>query len=231
METAQKSSPPPWPARGTPEYEERLARMRAGHAARLQKAQQAKAAAPPPPVDLIDVGDPEPARMAPEPRQEGKGKPAPARGKSKDSEIDEPKVREYLGLLCNYLGSQAGHEHWQRDDDELRMVTVPGVRCYNRLDKRLREQLQAMSDPAALVFGLVVVFGPSVALELKNVGKRPQGSDRPSPGQRPPQPQQQPPPRQAEPGVERDFIPGAAPISSNGAAAPAPVADLPSIGI
>src|SRR5690348_1646851 len=97
-EAAVRPTPPAWPERGTPEYEARLAKMRAGHAARVQKAAQAKqqprTAPPVAEPDLIDVGDPNPARMAPEPREKAKGKPA-ARGKG---EFDQASVHKNIKL-------------------------------------------------------------------------------------------------------------------------------------
>src|SRR5689334_18759201 len=96
-ETATRPAPPAWPEKGTPAYEERIARMRAGHAARVQKAaqkqqQEARTAPPIAEPDLIDVGEPKAARMAPEPRQEAKGKPKASSRKSSESEWEEAKV-------------------------------------------------------------------------------------------------------------------------------------------
>src|SRR5689334_2826086 len=100
-EAAVRPAPPAWPAKGTPEYEERIARMRAGHAARVQKAaqkqqQEGRTAPPVAEPDLIDVGQPKAARMAPEPREEPKGKAKGSSRKSSESEWEEAKVRDYL---------------------------------------------------------------------------------------------------------------------------------------
>jgi hypothetical protein len=233
-EPTPRPAPPAWPAKGTAEYDERIARMRAGHAARVQKAaqkqQEARTAPPVGEPELIDVGEPSAARMAPEPRQDARGKPAAKKGKS-EADLDEKKAREYLGMFCRWAATHPGHEHWHRDDDELEMVTVPGVRCYNRLDRKLREQMQSMSDPAALIFGLVVVFGPSIAQEIRSVRTSTQRDARPQARQqRPAQPQPQQPQGEADGGFGGYGPEYSAAVSSNGAVGTPIPADIPLTG-
>lgn len=228
---APQRRPPPWPDPGTPEYEARLARMREGHKKRLQAQQKAQRAAPVAEPDLIDTGEPKAVRMAPEAPEKPKAKGA---SRSKDSEIDEPKVREYLNLAFDYLASRPNAEHWRRDEEEIALISVPGTRCYNRLDKKMREKLQAISDPAALIFGCCVVIGPSLMQELAQyrekqtvVPRRPEGP-RPQPR---PQPVQRQPEAEAAHGFGGNDFAGPGPVSVNGTASPAPVPDLPAIGI
>lgn len=223
--------PPAWPEKGTAAYEARLAQMRAGWAKKRQQAAQAKreakkAAPPVAEAELIDTGQPEAVRMAPEEREEPRTK-AGSKGKTKSGEFDEPTLREYLSLAVNGLATLQGHEHWGRSDEELAYVTVPGTRCLNRLDKRARERLQAMSDPAALVFGVVMIFGPSVLKEVERVQKSTGVSRR------------QPQPTasnyaaaqaEAAAGIDGVGIPGPRAVSTNGTAVPATVADLHATG-
>lgn len=176
MPAVNTNPPPAWPEKGSPEYEERLAKMRAGwqkkRQAAAQQQRESKRAAFTVDPDLIDTGEPEAVRMAPEEREEPKSRGGAKGSKGKPGEFSEPTLREYLSLAVNGLATLEGHEHWARSDQELAYVTVPGTRCLNRLDRKTRERLEAMSDPAALVFGVVFIFGPSVMKELEHVGKK-----------------------------------------------------------
>lgn len=215
--------------------------MRAGHAARVQKAalkqQETRTAPPAGEPELIDVGEPNPARMAPEPRQDAKGKPAAKKGKS-EADLKEEDARKFLGAFCRWAASHEGHEHWHKENDELEMVTVPGTRIYNRLDRRLREQMQALSDPASLIFGVVCVFGPSIMQEVKNARSATQGSrrsegrqqQRHQPVQQPAQYQPQQPQEEADGGFGGYGPEYSAAMAVNGAQ-PTPVPpDIPLTG-
>jgi hypothetical protein len=222
-ETA-RPKPPAWPEKGTPEYDQRIAKMQAGHARRLAQGKKPSRNAPEPKpgafvgeADLIDVGDPNPARMAPEPREKAKGKPA-SRGKG---EFEQVQVHKNIKLGLDILARMPGRDHWHREDDEVEMIAEPATRCLNRLDKKLIERLRTVSDPAALVFACVMILGPSIGEELKHVGTLGKGGNR-AQGGRPVaaaeyrQPQQQP---QGEPepwaGGYGPEYPG--PVSANGA--------------
>src|SRR5690349_17365929 len=122
IEERDKPKPPAWPKPGTPEFEERLARMRAGHAARKAKlAAQQQSAPPPAEAELIDVGEPKRVRMEHEPPA---SKPKPKGKRRSEGAFEEPQVRQYLTLALDWLKSQPGHEHWGRDVDEVKLVTV-----------------------------------------------------------------------------------------------------------
>ena len=231
IETVEKPRPPAWPEKGTPEYEERLQKMRAGHAKRLQKAKKpaptARTAPPVEEADLIDVGDPGSARMAPDPKPE-KGKPkAASRGKA---EFDQGSIHKNLKLGLDILARMPSHEHWHRDDDEIELIAEPATRCLNRLDKKLIEKLRTVSDPAALIFACVMVLGPSVMEEIRNVRPQP-SSPRSRPAQQPAQQPAHQPQREAEPGPGGFSFADPPTVSSNGASPLPAVADLPAVGI
>jgi hypothetical protein len=231
-EAVARPKPPAWPEKGTPEYEERLARMRQGHQKRTQKAaQKAPAVRTAPPVeeaDLIDVGEPGNARMAPEPKADKpKAKGGTNRG---NKEFDQQSVQDHIQMGLDILARMPGREHWHRDPDEIEILAKPATRILNRLDKKLIERLRTVSDPAALVFACVMVLGPSVMEELRNVRPLAKGTDR---RQARPQPERQ----QQQPAGQVDIGPGefhfadTAPISSNGAVPISPPQDIPSVGI
>lgn len=221
IEARDKPKPPAWPKQGTPEFEARIAAMRAGHAKRAQK-QQAKAQRPAPAPEVIDVGEPRAVRMEPDPRPAEK---APAKGgrSRKGDEFEEAQVREYIQLGLDCLASLPGHEHWHRDDEQVRMISVPGTRCLNRIDRKLLERLRAVSDPAALIFGCVMVLGPSLVLEVQSVREKSFGlpGRQQAPAARPAAARQ--PEGQSGAWTGGDDFAGAGPISGNGAAPiPAP---------
>lgn len=217
----EKRIPPPWPEKGTPEYEARLKRMSEGRKAAVAKKAAEKKAAPrvrqPEPEDLIDPGTPNNARMAP-PTPPAAKKPA-ARGKG---EFDQSDVHKNIRLACDCLATMPGHEHWRRDDDEIECVAEPATRILNRLDRKLIEKMRSVSDPAALIFAVVMVFGPSIAEEVRNVkGPALRVSGRKKRSQHPAEPRQQQPEYQSEeeavgwPGGS--FVPSSPAVSSNGA--------------
>lgn len=140
---------------GSPEHLEYRERRRAVRAARMEQV-----------VPAVEVEDSEPPDARAEVEIPRVSKPR-KRGASK-SEVREEDVRTYLKMVTDYLASQEGRQHWRREEDELVLVTVPGTRCFNRLSKKLREQLLTISDPAALLFGVMVIFGPSLAQEVMN---------------------------------------------------------------
>jgi hypothetical protein len=173
---------PPWPEKGTDAYNARIAAMVAGKAkAKIKKAHKAlssqvkarpvtastagsgKTTLPSgaEPFDsVIDVGAPSPVAMGGTPQ-------APVdRKKIKREEFDEEDVCKHVGMVFAMLGSIPGHEHWQREADEVALIGQPATRCLNRLDPELRSRVRELSDPAALVIACCWVIGPSLVKEI-----------------------------------------------------------------
>lgn len=226
IEARDKPKPPAWPKSGTPEFEARLAKMRAGHAARRARLEaQKRQPDPEAPPELIDVGEPAQVRMEADPKPAPKGKPGRPR---KAEEFDEPTIREYVTLGLDCLASLPGHEHWHRDQEQVKLISVPGTRCLNRMDKALLERLRAVSDPAALIFGCVMVLGPSIVQEVQHVQTSRVSGRQPA---RPAAHQQQRPAEQAEQGSGGAYRADTAAVSSNGLAHPTQVEGIPVIGL
>src|SRR5689334_18867846 len=116
--------------------------MREGHAKRLAEKRSKEAQKPPvKEPDLIDVGDPNPARMAPEPRAE-KGKPKASGGsRGKGNEFEQKDVHAHIRMGLDILSRMPGHEHWHREADEIDLIAEPATRCLNRMDRKLLERL------------------------------------------------------------------------------------------
>lgn len=165
---------PPWPEKGTPEYQARIdsiveGKRRAAAQGRVGGKPKAKprivTASEAPTgstADLIDVGTPSPVAM-------GGDAPRPAdRRKQRKEEFDTDDVNKHVGMVFAMLGSIPGHEHWSRQPDEIALIGEPATRCLNRLDPELRSRVRELSDPAALVIACFWVIGPSLIMEVQN---------------------------------------------------------------
>jgi len=228
-----KPTPPPFPAKGTPAYEARLAAMRAGHAKRLEKAKKAQQRPQAPPIaeaDLIDVGDPKAVRMAPEPRPDPKGGKSKSGGGKGKGEFDEAEVHRHIKLGLDMLAQMPGRGHWQTDDDEVELIAGPATRCLNRLDPKLLRRMREVSDPVALVFACVMVLGPRIVQEVQNVRPMAKGNRQP-PMRADRREQPQRPAGEVDEGPGGYSFADTAAVSRNGAQPIAPPDDIPSVGI
>lgn len=215
--------PGKFPEKGTPEYEVRMEAIRRGvvaREARKKSAADAQTQAPGSGDDVFDLGEPERARMASdavaEPKKKGR-----ARAASK-SKITQAEVHLHIKRPLDLISRFPGHEHWQREEDEIDQIAEPATRILNR-HPAIIDALQTVGDPVALIVACVMILGPSVAEEIRNARHRAGGERRQPVYQQPEQRYQEP----AHEGIGGNgFVPSAG-TATDGAAPTPPVEGVP----
>lgn len=226
IEARDRPKAPPWPKQGTPEFDERIARMREGQARRKAREASQKVSGDPEP-EPIDLGRPEPVAMPEREKKTAHASTASAVGKrsGKGNGFDEKDVHAKISHFFGCLAALEGHEHWRRERDEISLLSEPGTRILNRISPEVIEAMQKVSDPAALVFACITVIGPSLMLEVQNV-RKPRGE-----GRRLGPSREQYTPQQAGGGDRSGDSAGAGPVPSNGANIPTAHPAISTLGI
>lgn len=209
----------------TPEYFADLAVYRARRAAKKAGLEPPQSGAEET-VDtdeVFDLGEPEPARMAAPERPEKDKRKKGRRRLAKGEMLKQEDVHRYIKQPLDFLAKIEGHEHWQRQDDEVAEIAGPATRIINR-HPEWADAIHAFGDPGALVFACVMVLGPSVMEEIR----RARGYQQPAVQQQQPAARQQRPQAPPGGGPQRDDIPGPAQVQTGAAAVIPPPPDLPS---
>lgn len=128
---------------------------------RRTKAEMEAARAGEPQAEPEEVRAPRDVPM-PEPKKRGR-KP-----KGSTGVVTEAGVRKALPDVFQCIAFFRPAGMWERTEDECEPLVAPLTRILNRLPQETLEKVLQLSDPVALAWGLTLVAGPSIILEIQN---------------------------------------------------------------
>lgn len=87
-----------------------------------------------------------------------------SRAKAKTASVEVETVCNGLEALSKFLSTGLG-PHWSMTDSEIAQVAVPAAACLSKIP--IMAEMEKWKDPIALLFAVIIVFGPRVQVQVR----------------------------------------------------------------